>query len=123
MEPSHKPSRRATHSVRTPFGALPRTGEGPASPWAPEAEPSDAVPTAHTPQAPPGSPPSRRAIRPVDWPDPAEARAWLDVAYANATDLAALAREGSRRLKRRVLSRAELRRQTRELERTLLALF
>jgi hypothetical protein len=36
-----------------------------------------------------------------------------------ADDLAALAREGGRRLVHRVLSRSELRRQTREAERSL----
>src|SRR4051812_23158693 len=112
MERSHRPSPRATGSTRAPFGAptdtqetaakaaahRPRTGEGPAS-----LEPS-------------GSPPSPRSTRPVDLANPADARAWLDDARAIFEDLAALAREGSRRLKHRVLSRAELRSQVRDAE-------
>jgi hypothetical protein len=136
MERSHMPSSRARGSMRAPLGAqpdtqmpaddaaaLPRTSEGPVPPWAPEALPSGPSPTAHIPQEPQGSPPSPRSFRPVRWSDPADARAWLGAARASVADLAALAREGSRRGRHRVLSRAELRRQARDLERALLALF
>jgi hypothetical protein len=100
----------------------PRTSEGPVPEWAPEAEPSDAFPTAHLPQELLGSPPSRRSFRSLRWADPADAGAWLDQVRAVFADLAATAREGSRRLKRRVLSRAELRRQRHDAERSLVAL-
>src|SRR4051812_21967178 len=137
MEQSHKPSPRATGSVRAPHGAqldpqeaaesaattAARTNEGPVPPWASEATPSDASPAAHTPQEPLGSPPSPRSRRPLHWADPAQARAWLADARATAADLAAAAREGSRRRKRRVLSRAEIRRQAHDAERALLSLF
>jgi hypothetical protein len=133
MEHSHKPSLTATRSMRVPHGAqlIPegatasssRTSEGPVPEWAPEASPSDQSPTAHLPWEPQGSPPSRRSFRPVRWADPADVRAWLSAARTGFADLAALAREGSRRLKHRTLSRAELRRQRRDAERSLLALF
>jgi len=123
MAHSHKPSPRASTSKRAPIDALPRTSEGPADAWASEALPSDPSPTAHIPQEPEGFPPSPRSIPPVHWANPSEARAWLDAARATFKDLVALAREGSRRIKHRVLSRAELRRQARDAERALLALF
>jgi len=123
MSHSHKPSSRANTSKRAPLDALPRTSEGPAPSWAPEASPSDPSPPAHPPQEPEGFPPSRRSILPVHWADPTEARAWLTAARATVDDLTALAREGSRRLKHHVLSRAERRRRTRETESALLALF
>ena len=123
MAHSHKPSPRASTSKRAPLDALPRTSEGPAPAWAPEALPSDLSPAAHPPQEPEGSSPSSRSIPPVHWADPTEARAWLNDARATVDDLAALAREGSRRLKHCVLSRAERRRRTREIETALLALF
>jgi hypothetical protein len=133
MQHSHTPAPRANRTVRAPTGpqqnaedaaaSSPRTSEGPAPDWAPEAEPSDASPTAHIPQEPQGSPPSPRSFRPVHWDDPADVRAWLNIARVIFDELAALTREGSRRLKRRVMSRAELRRQSRDVERSLLALF
>jgi hypothetical protein len=132
MKPSHRPSVAARRSVRAPTGAQqkaeeaaassPRTSEGPVPEWAPEAEPSGSSPTAHPPQEPQGSSPSRRSSRPVRWADPADIRAWLDAAQLLFEELAALTREGSRRLKHRVMSRAELRRQRREAERALAAL-
>jgi hypothetical protein len=135
MVRSHTLSSRATRSRRAPIGAQPiaedaaasspRTSEGPVPPWAPEASPSDSspiAPTAHISQEPEGSPPSRRSFRPLRWADPADARAWLDQVRASFADLAAVAREGSHRRKRRVLSRAEIRSQRRAAERSLLAL-
>jgi hypothetical protein len=132
MKHSHKPSLTASRSVRTPTGAppiaedaaasSPRTSEGPAPPWAPEAAPSDPLPTAHTSQEPPGSPPSPRSVPPLRWADPAHARAWLTEVSLVVEDLAAAARDGSRRAKHRVLSRAERRRQARAAELKLAAL-
>ena len=56
------------------------------------------------------------------WSQRREARAWLTRVRDSSDDLAALAREGARRLKHRVLSRAELRSQTRETARRLMTL-
>lgn len=132
MRHSHRSSLTTIPSARAPLGAQPdpegaaatspRTSEGPVPPWAPEAQPSDIAPTAHLSQEPQGSPPSRRSFRPLRWADPADARAWLNQVRASFGDLAAAAREGSRRFKHRVLSRAELRRQRRAAERSLGAL-
>jgi hypothetical protein len=132
MKHSHKPSLTASRSVRAPTDAQqnaedaaassPRTSEGPAPACAPEAEPSDTPPTAHTSQEPPGSPPSPRSVPPLRWADPAHARAWLSQVSLVVDDLAAAARDGSRRAKHRVLSRAERRRQARTAELKLAAL-
>jgi hypothetical protein len=129
---SHRPSVAARRSMRTPAGAQPiaedaaasspRTSEGPVPEWAPEASPSDTSPTAHLPQELLGSPPSRRSFRPVRWTDPADSRAWLRAIRSASMDLAALAHEGSLRLKHRMLTRSEIRRQRRDAERSLLAL-
>jgi len=81
-------------------------------------DPSPPV-TAPTAQEPPGSPFFPSAF---DWSDAAHARTWLDAVRQAGDDLAALAREGSRLHKHRVLSRAELRRQTNAAERSLHAL-
>ena len=64
---------------------------------------------------PPGTTPS-----PFFQPD--HALAWLAAVRDAAEDLIALAHEGGRRLRRRVLSRAELRRQTRATARSVRAL-
>ena len=112
---------RATKRLRTPLGAQQpkpkqsRTSDGPAPAWAPEAAPSAAVPAAHHSE-PPGSPSSRRSpspLRPLRIGDAADLHAWLTAARTTADDLVAAAREGTRRLKHRVLSRAELRRRVR----------
>jgi cell division septum initiation protein DivIVA len=52
----------------------------------------------------------------------ASAADWLRRVRNNADDLISLAREGARRPTRRVLARAEIRRQTREAGRSVLAL-
>jgi hypothetical protein len=135
MQHSHRSSVTTTPSMRALLGAQPdaedaaasspRTSEGPVPSWAPEAEPSDSspiAPTAHIPQEPPGSPPSRRSFRPLRWADPADARAWLRAIRAASMDLAALAHEGALRGHHRMLTRAEIRRQRRDAERSLLAL-
>ena len=82
MKPSHRLALRASRSVRAPTGVQQneeaaaatsgRTSEGPVPEWAPEAQPSAAFPTAHTPQEPEGSPPSRRSIQPVHSSEPAQ---------------------------------------------------
>jgi hypothetical protein len=133
MQHSHRPAPRASRSVRALTGAqqsaegaaasFSRTSEGPVPAWAPEAKPSDVSPTAHTQEEPLGSPSLRRSVRPVRWSDPVDVNAWLGAVRASFDDLAALSWEGSVRAKHRVLSRAELRRQTREAERSLVSLF
>jgi hypothetical protein len=132
MKHSHRPSSTASRSVRAPTGAQPsaedaaasshRTSEGPVPEWAPEAAPSDFLPAAHISQEPEGSPPSPRSVPPLRWADPAHARAWLREVSIVVEDLAAAARDGSRRGKHRVLSRAERRRQARTAQRKLAAL-
>jgi hypothetical protein len=82
MNHSHRLALRATRSMRAPIGvhaetegaaaSSPRTSEGPVPSWAPEAAPSAFSPTAHDPQEPQGSPPSRRSFRPVRWADAVE---------------------------------------------------
>jgi hypothetical protein len=62
---------------------------------------------------PPGSTPSSFSLA-FDVKDAAHAAAWLLHVRVGADDLIALAREGARRPKHRVLARAEIRRQTRE---------
>ena len=57
-----------------------------------------------------------------DVKDAAHALAWLELVRNDATDLIALAREGARRPKHRVLSRGEIRKQTKEAGRKLLGL-
>ncbi len=68
---------------------------------------------------PQGSAPSSSFPSAFTWTDPDHARTWLGAVREAADDLAALAREGGRRLAHRVLSRAELRRQTRAAERSV----
>ncbi len=86
-----------------------RQSEGHAPARAPEAEPSGAAPAARAPKEPPGTTPSP-FFEPV---------AWLAAVRDAAEDLIALAHEGARRLEHRVLSRAELRRQTRAAARSM----
>ncbi len=112
--------------MRAPAGRAarsPATAEGPAPSQAPEALPSvsplgnDAIdggappapgPTACEPMEPPGSPPSL-IFSALDGPD-----VWLAAARSSLLNLLATAREGARRPHKRVLSRAEIRRQARE---------
>jgi uncharacterized protein YgfB (UPF0149 family) len=70
---------------------------------------------------PTGSTPSTFSLA-FDFKDPANAADWLRRVHDHANDLIALAREGARRPTRRVLARAEIRRQTREAGRNVLAL-
>jgi hypothetical protein len=50
----------------------------------------------------------------LDLADPAGVQRWLEASRASLLDLLAVAREGARRPRKRVLSRAEMRRQARE---------
>ena len=65
----------------------------------------------------PSSPPSSFPL--VDWSNPIDVRAWLGALRDAGDDLSALAREGTRRPRRRVLARAEIRRQARAATRSL----
>jgi hypothetical protein len=87
MKTSRKPRAGATASTRS----------NPAPPLPAEGEPSAEA-------APPG---------PL-LGDPAAVQRWLDTGRAAALDLLAAAREGARRPRKRVLSRAEIRRQARD---------
>ena len=104
MKRSHLPSRKAKTSAHAPVGEPPET---------PRTSEDRVV----------EEPPSRRSPCPLRWADPAAARVWLERTRSAVDDLAALAREGGRRRKNRVLARAELRWQTHDTERVLRALF
>jgi hypothetical protein len=96
---------------RAPSSSHPDEGPAPRVDGAPS-DPSCAAASLE----PQGSAPSSSFPSAFNWQDLDHARAWLGAVREAAEDLAALAREGGRRLRRRVLSRAELRRQTREAE-------
>jgi hypothetical protein len=81
-------------SSRTPRAAATPARSNPAPPLSAEADPS-------------ATPPPALA-------DPAAVQRWLDASRAAALDLLAAAREGARRPRKRVLSRAEIRRQARD---------
>jgi hypothetical protein len=84
-------------SSRTPRAAATPARSNPAPPPPAEADPS----------APSGPPPPLLG-------DPAAVQRWLDTGRAAVLDLLAAAREGARRPRKRVLSRAEIRRQARD---------
>ena len=137
MVRSHTPATRVNTTPRAPLDAdlapevtaeqpaasPARTSEGPAPAWASEAPPSERSPASHVPSEPPGSSPSPCSSRPVRWNDPEDVRSWLSSARTHVADLAAIAREGARRGKHRVLSRSERRRQARAAVHALRALF
>ena len=106
-KPPRVPSRDRDKPGSSPLG------EGPASPVG--ATSPDPAPVAAPPE-PPGSTPSPFSPTAFDFKDAADAAEWLRLVRGNADDLIALAREGARRFKHRVLSRAEIRRQTEEAE-------
>lgn len=111
MKRSPTASSDATKRTRAPAGRAaehPTATEGPAPSQAPEALPSAADPAACAPLEPPGSPPS------LIFSSPDGADTWLIAVRATLLDLLAAAREGARRPHKRVLSRAEIRRQARE---------
>jgi hypothetical protein len=108
------PHRDGGSRPRAPSTSHPDEGPAPRVAGAPS-EPSCAAASLE----PTGSAPSSLSPSPFTWTDAAHARTWLGAVRETADDLAALAHEGGRRLKHRVLARAELRRQTREAERSL----
>ena len=110
MKHSHTPPSGATRSTRAPLDA--------------QLDPQVAAVEAaeQPPRTLQGSPPLPRSIRPLRWDDPVDTRAWLDQVRLAFEDLAALSREGARRLKDRTLSRAEIERQASEAEHKLRAL-
>ena len=91
MRQSRKPRQGASTPARS----------NPAPPPAAEAPPSAADPTPHQPP-----PPLDR--------DPAAVQGWLEASRTALLDLLAVAREGARRPRKRVLSRSEMRRQARD---------
>ena len=118
MKRSRNAPSGANKRARAPIGRAtdgPTSAEGPAPSQAPEALPSGtssrppgAGPAACEPQEPPGSPPSL-LFSARGAPD-----VWLSAARSSLLDLLAAAREGARRPHRRVLARAEIRRQARD---------
>jgi hypothetical protein len=90
-----KTSRTARQGATTPARS------NPAPPPIAEADPSAAAPPARDPPS-------------LDLRDLAAVQRWLDTARAGLLDLVAAAREGARRPRKRVLSRAEIRRQSRD---------
>jgi hypothetical protein len=123
LDAQHDPEVTAENPVETPADPAARTSEGPAPGRASEAPLSDRAPAAPVPLEPPGSSPSPCSSRPLRWDDPEDARAWLARARIHVADLAALAREGARPSKHRVLSRSERSRQTRAAMQSLSMLF
>jgi hypothetical protein len=126
MKRSHKPRSEANPRSRAKEEALTGSSshqaEGPAVSRAPEVVPSGSAPTARESQEPPGSPPSPFLLQAFDLDDADHVHAWVDAMRDAIADLAAAAREGTRRLRYRVLSRAEIRRQARSAERSLTGL-
>ncbi len=110
----------ATNRLRVPTPDRARSSSHPDQGPAPQVAGALAsAPTrAAAPPEPPGSPPSTFSST-FNFADTADAAEWLRLVRGNADDLIALAREGSRRLKHRVLSRAEIGRQTRDAERCM----
>ena len=102
-QPSRKSRAGATASGIRSNPAPPSVAEGP---------PSAAEPAARDP-APPAVP-SPAPTLPLDARDPAAIDRWLDAARTAVLDLLAVAREGARRPRKRVLSRGEMRRQARD---------
>jgi hypothetical protein len=114
MKPSRTASPDATKPARVPHpdraSRHPRPEEGPALRVAGEAQiPAPAAASLE----PAGSTPSSFSLA-FDVKDAARAVAWLHLVRNDTDDLIALAREGARRPRHRVLARAEIRRQTRE---------
>ena len=113
MEESHGPEPRAKSGVRVPSDRfLPRDetiNMALEMPLYPEG------PWISVPPLPPA--PS------VDWKDPEQIRRWLEVTRSAFEDLLSLAHEGCLFHKHRVLSRAELMRQTDNTERKMRLLF
>ena len=83
----------------------------------PSPTPRGAATPPHSNPAPPtiaeAAPPAPEHLKPP-LGDPAEVQRWLDATRAGLLDLLAAAREGARRPRKRVLSRAEIHRQARD---------
>ena len=138
MTHSHTPASRASTTTSVPHDAhlldaearaaepadpATRPSEGPASVGASEGPPSDRSPASPAPVEPPGSSPSAGSFHPLRWDDRKDARVWLDRVRTRVDDLAAVAREGARQSKHRVLSRSERSRQASTALRRLRTLF
>jgi hypothetical protein len=119
----HDPEVAAENPAENPANPPARTSEGPATSGASEGPPSDRSPAAPPASEPPRSPSSFCPPRPLRWNDPKDGRAWLARARTHVADLAALAREGARPSKDRVLSRSERSRQTQAAVTALRLLF
>ena len=76
------------------------------------------APARSNPAPPPtaaGTPPAADPTPPpFQWSDPTAVPRWLEASRTALLDLLAVAREGARRPRKRVLSRAEMRRQARD---------
>jgi hypothetical protein len=96
-----KPEYSLNKTSRTPRAAATPARSNPAPPRPAEADPSAAPPT------------SRASPEPL-LGDPAAVDRWLEASRVHLLDLLAVAREGARRPRKRVLSRAEMRRQARD---------
>jgi hypothetical protein len=114
------PSGRAPSTSHPHEGPAPRVAGAPSEPACAAAslEPTGSPPSSSSSPSSP-SPSLTSAPSAFLWPDALHTRAWLTTVRESANDLAALAREGSRRASHRVLARAELRRQTRVAARSL----
>jgi hypothetical protein len=73
-----------------------------------------ATPARSNPAPPPPAEADPSAALPPALADPDAVQRWLDAGRAAALDLLAAAREGARSSRKRVLSRAEIRRQARD---------
>jgi hypothetical protein len=103
----NQPSRKARAGATTR-----RIRSNPAPPTSAEGDPSAPPdPGARASPAAPPAPPTP-ALPPLT--DPAGVHRWLETSRAALLDLLAAAREGARRPRKRVLSRAEIRRQARD---------
>jgi hypothetical protein len=123
LDAQHDPEVTAENPAENAAAPPARTSEGPAYAWASEAPPSDRSPAARAPLEPLGSPPSPPSFRALRWDDREDGRAWLARARSHVADLAAVAREGARQSKHRVLSRSERSRQARAAVNALRELF
>ena len=124
MKSFRKAPSGATPHARVPItdrARSPHPDEGPA-PQVAGASPSAPTRAAAPPELASSTPSSSFSPSPVprvDWSQPAHVHAWLGALRDAGDDLAALAREGTRRFRYRVLARAEIRRQTRAAEHSL----
>jgi hypothetical protein len=115
MKQSRTAPSGATTRARAPVGRAVSTMEAPPSnPVAESSSPSVDEGSAPEPAAEDSSAPAESAPALLVFGDPAGPDTWLVAARGSLLDLLAAAREGTRRPHKRVLSRAEIRRQARE---------